>query len=208
MTPESSGAGLRTTLLGGSGLIVAGVLWILADEGSWFPHVVTAAVWGVVADLILCAAAVVLAVGLSRETGIVGRSGWGVTTLILFGARNLVLWGFGRISVALFTGAGSVSTAVIVTSAVLTIGFAVATLVAGIGVARAGVLRGFARCPLLAVGCCYLLAAAFSFTDLVPADRILGVLAPLLVIVTGTSYALHGRSARVRSRARAFNEQW
>ena len=206
---RTAGSSRTTTLWGGVGLLVGGVLWIL-DVHIWFPHIVSGAVWVAVDDLIICAAAVVLAVGVRHETGIVGRFGWGAAAVILFGARNLALSGFGWILVATipFPPVGPSSTTIILINTVLIISFALATLAAGIAMVRARVLHGFARWPLLALGCCYVLATAFIFVNPGPAGVVIEYLEPLLLIVTGLSYALHGQSASIRARAKIINEQW
>jgi hypothetical protein len=197
-----------TTLWGGVGLAVGGVLWILADAGPSFPHIVSAAVWEVVAGAVVCAAAVILAVGLGRETGIVGRSAWGVMALFLFGARNLTLSSLGWLATRAVAATGSASAALIAANTTLIVFFALATLVAAISVVRAGVLHGFARWTLMAVACRDLLAAAVLFAYSEPLESTLGYLGPLLIIVAGLSYALHGRSAQVRALAKTVNARW
>ncbi|WP_243062201.1 hypothetical protein [Humibacter sp. RRB41] len=206
MASWSANTSRTATLWGGAGLALGGILWILA--GVPFPHVVAAGVWQATANILICAAAVILGMGSHHEPGIAGRSGWGVTAVILFGARNLVLAVFGWISLAAFNATGTVMPVVVVINAVLVIAFALATLAAGIFAIQAGALHGVARWTLFAVGCCYLLSIPSLFVLWNPVSSILGYLGPWLVMITGLSYAVHGQLTSIRARTKAINEQW
>lgn len=206
MVLSHESTGRATMLCGGAGLALGGILWGLV--GVPFTHIVSAGVWNAAASILISAAAASLAVGQRHGAGIVGRSQWGIAALILFGARNLVLAVFGWIAVATSTATGGVSPIAAVVNSVLVIAFALATLAAGFVAIRAGILHGFARWTLFAVGCCYLLSIPFYFVSWEPVASILGYLGPLLVAITGLSYVFHGQLSRIQARARTINEQW
>ncbi|NEM91656.1 hypothetical protein [Galbitalea soli] len=200
----------RTTLLGGALLAVAGLIALLGsarvtlpDSAIPFGSIIPATI----ADIVLLAAFITLAVGVRGETGIVGTSTVGRVALILFGCGYLL---FGLFSLLpLSPGSGAALAAGIVLQVLIV----AAGLVAGVIALRAGVVNGAARWILLAV---VVGNALWSIPAFIPDAALALSLAvwkaelvmPVGFVILGVSLAVHGRSAAIRHRLHAINENW
>ena len=203
-----------TTGWGGGALAVGAVIEVFAYLP--FPHVTSAAVWSAASALVVLVAAIVLAVGVRGDGGIVGRSVLGRVALILFGAQGLAFAALGAFVVnplVAAVGLDDLSGALIVPFGAVIVLFTAATIVAGVIVVRAGVIHGVARWMLLVVAGCATVLAVIQLlpaiaVQWVPALLWVGWLPTIALLATGLSYALYGRSDAIRARAREFNEKW
>lgn len=206
----------RTTLVGGAGVAVAAVPWLLADLGVTAPVtaetsiVFSAFIPRLISAALLAVALIILAVGVRGESGIAGRSVVGKVALIVFGSSSLLF-----ILTGVFTqdltedGASFLRSTSIIPPVIIV----VAVVVAAVAVVRADLLHGFARWALVVVATGWaILAVLFSIPSaefvyaLVVARA--DVLHPLLLILLGLTYALQGQSAAIRRRAQIINENW
>ncbi len=209
-TPTEIG---RTTLWGGSGLALTGLIALLA----WLRFVVpltTSRSLPLASEIPLAAAAVVmlastvvLAFGVRGESGIVGPSRLGKLALLLFGASDLLSTVFGLVPSSQIPGvpanvlAGEVADVLVV----------VFVIFAAVAVVRAKVLHGAARWMLVVVA---VVETITMFTpgivmSLAPGQlgllHLFLVLQPLTLLALGLTYALHGRSASIRRRMQVIN---
>ena len=187
-----------TTVAGGLGLMVGGGIGvILATAVPVFGGLPFPILWelSVVSDLFLLAAAVILALGIFREPGIVGVSPIGKIALVVFGARNLVFLIVGAIPygpdgfpAAIFLNAG------------LSVIFAIAAIVAAVFVARARVLSGLARWVLAVVAICYAVITALMLFPVIEIAQFLAavrvdIVLPVSFVVLGVVYLFQRRIA-------------
>ena len=91
MTTTSQSYPRITGLAGGSSLILGGLLWWLGVMNVRTPIFFSNLVPSTISDSFILVCASILAIGICKETGIVGGSTVGKIALIVFGTRNLVL---------------------------------------------------------------------------------------------------------------------
>jgi hypothetical protein len=195
-----------TTRWGGVGLAAAGVLLLAVGIAIGVPlsDAVLVALNGasvaVIAQLVQLAAAIVLAVGVHGEGGVVGRSGIGRTALIVFGAQGVAY----RLLGVVQGGAADGVPLVLVLSTAWQLAVIAAVVLAAIAVLRARVLHGPARWALVLVAAVHVVFVALQYVpsgSVVTALEVLGGLVqPALLIVTGVVYAVSGTSTRAEGR--------
>lgn len=149
-----------TSVLGGSGLLIAGLIWLLGAVHAGTHNAFLAPIPSFIGDVVLLAACVLLAWAVPGETGIVGASALGRAALVVFGVRNLVL---GIVQGLPYTpGAWPILTL----NSVLIAIFAAALLVAALIARRVRAAPYMARAVLLIVA---LLFAVITVLALIPA---------------------------------------
>ncbi len=210
-----------TTLLGGLGLALVGVLELLPIALNWFPSaydlqsVFRSAPAQGVHLVVLLATCVILAFGVSREGGIVGSSRLGRVALLLVGLAFPIER---FVSFGLFIGGVDGTEPGFVVGTVLQVLPIAAVSVAAVVVARVHVLEGFARWIL--IGCAGAQVFEFVFVavlatvpnaaqspDLAVLDSVTA-LPPLLLLAAGVGLAFDGRSGVVKQQLRAVYTQW
>ena len=206
-----------TTLVGGLGLALAGLLGVLPIALNWIPgagelqSVLSTGPAHIIRVLALLAGCVTLAFGFRTETGIVGSSTAGRIALLLLGL------GFplqSLVSVAILSSGAVGSWQGVVAGTVLQLLPIAATFVAGVVVVRAQLVTGVARWGLCGVAAAEALVFLLSLRIDAPQSYlfvvlfVLAALPPLLLAVTGASLALHGRTAAITGRARRVYLAW
>ncbi|MCX7523344.1 hypothetical protein OSC27_13785 [Microbacterium sp. STN6] len=149
-------------IAGGVGLLVGGGFWILGASHVRAPLNFSDSGPSATAAIIVLAGMILLAMGVGKNSGVVGRSATGKIALILFGLRNLVLWAFTQIVV----DHGAMSAAIIIGNS-LSVFFAVVGLVAAIQVTRARVVSRVASTVFLIVAIVYAAASAMSVVPVI-----------------------------------------
>jgi hypothetical protein len=206
-----------TTLIGGLGLALVGVLELLPIVLNWFPAAYDtqnalrsgpAQSLQIIALLVSC---VILAFGLRREGGIVGASAVGRMLLVLWGLANPIAV---FVSFALVAGGLAGTLPGVVTGTVFQLLPLLALAGAAIMVARAHVLDGFARWILVGVAATEVLLFSLSALQNAPQAYYAIVFSygaaipPLMLAAAGVSVTLYGRSAAITQRLRAIYAQW
>jgi hypothetical protein len=205
-----------TTLWGGSGLVVAGVLSLLAifnvavplARDYYFPF--SSTIPQLLASIILLVSVGILALGIRGESGIAGRSVVGKTALLVFGLGHLVFYLVGLLSKNLSQNALTIESYFDLAFEIIVL---VAGVIAAVVVLRAGVLHGFARWVLVPVAVWNAIIFGVMSTPLIQVAYVLvvwqaDIVPPVLLIVLGLSYLLQGQSAAIRHRLHIINENW
>lgn len=215
MTVSTRNMPYRTTLWGGGGLVLSGLIALLASlhfvlsltpsRSLFFASTVPL----MVSDVVMLLATVILAFGVRGEPGIAGTSIVGKVALLVFGAGYLL---FGLYDLLPISQTPGVAAAVFGGEALELVVIA-AAVVAAVVVARVGVLHGVARWMLLAVGLWDAIWGGMVFIPSIELALNLAiwqtdVLMPVALIVLGVTYALQGRSAAIRQRLQTINEHW
>lgn len=206
-----------TTLVGGMGLAVVGLLGLLPFVLDWVPaapdslSVLRSGPAQGIRDLALLVSCLILAFGLRHETGISARSLPGrvafVVLAVAFPVQRLA-------SFVLLSPGQSGTPSVVVVGTALEILPIAAVLVAAVAVVRAGILDGFARWSLLVYGLTE--AIVFAMVNVPNASQTytlvvffyVAALSPLLLLAAGASFVLSGRSAAVKQKVRAVYVRW
>jgi hypothetical protein len=202
---------VRTTLWAGCGLVLVGALQLCAQFGASVSFErgielpVYGEVFGWIADVVLLAAAIVLAVGAPGEGGIVGDSGLAKVGLVLWGAGGLV-----PLLVPLLAGlvAGWL---IIGLDALVLAGGAVAA----VAIVRGG-LRAWSRWSLLVLVAVEVLQLGqqivlYTIPFPLAAYQVLDwqvLVVGLLQIAVGVGYLVAGRGAAIRARAASVRADW
>ena len=206
-----------TTLLGGLGLALVGLLELSWLVPSWFPissdaqSVLLGGPAQALVIAVLLASWVILAFGFRGEAGIVGSSVLGRIALILIGLVGPIQT---LVSFAFLSGGlvGTVQGLWIGTA--LQLLPIVAIIGAAVMVARAQVLDGFARWILVGVAAAEVLVFALSAVPnasqayYIAVLFYLAALPPLLLAIAGVSFALQGRSAAIKQQLRTIYAKW
>jgi hypothetical protein len=207
----------RTTFWAGLCFVGAGLLqalvvvgFVLVSAGT-LPVSVPSTALIVLAAVARAAGFVVAALGVRGEVGVVADSRLGAVALMLFGARDLVLVLLPLVEAAPVEQ--SVSPVVIVVNTAITALVPIAGLVAAVIVLRTRVLGGLAHWALLPVAIVGMLLVAVELAPFGDAQRVLPALPleflePVLMLVLGGAFLLHGRGEAVRYRAQVIEEHW
>ncbi len=214
MTVSTRNMPYRTTLWGGGGLVLSGLIALLASlhfvlsltpsRSLFFASTVPL----MVSDVVMLLATVILAFGVRGESGIAGASIIGKVALLVFGASYLLFSLYGLLPSSRTPG---VAASVFVGDALELVVIA-AAVVAGVVVVRAKELHGVARWMLLAVALWDAIWGGMIFIPSIGLALILAVwqadiLMPVALIVLGVTYAVQGRSAAIRRRLQIINER-
>lgn len=215
-----------TTIWGGIGIVIYGLVGAFASfgvmvrisDGYSFPFYSVAP--ALISAAIFAVAMGILAFGIRGEPGIVGGAMPAKVALLVFGCSDLVMRCANEIITKTLIGPnGPTENAFAALAVVGWVAFSVQVLVlvaavlAARAIVRAGVLTGFARWVLVVV---VAWNAVFIAISLIPSLGLGYALAsvqassitPILILVLGFTYLLHGQSAAIRHRLHVINEHW
>ena len=214
----SPGSSSRLTLSwGGSGIVLATLVPLVAEtvgrfpvpyDFSWLNQFGNPFITQLSAA-VLAVAITILAVGIGKESGIVGASIIGKLSLILFAIAGLAQ---SVIAPATLAPLGTSPNVL----ALLAVGFEsswvlglAALIVASIVVLRAGVIRGVARWGLIVLAIATAVTTAVGLVPTVGAGEIASWgyhVELLLQLAIGVLYLQHGRTAELKHRLQVVHE--
>lgn len=215
-----------TTIWGGLGIIIYGLVagfasfgvMVPISDGYSFPFYSIAP--ALVSSAIFAVAFGILVFGIRGESSIVGTSALAKAALIVYGCSDVLLRVVNELVTKNLVGPNGPTDDAFAALALVgwvTFSFEVIVLIAAAFAARAivrvHILTGVARWMLLVV---VAWNAVFMIIMVIPslgvgyafASLQAGSVAPILLLVLGFSYLLHGHSAAIRQRLHVINEHW